>query len=399
MTSVVYWSNIPAPYMVERFNAVARRGNLDFEVWFSARTEHDRSWTVDESDWRFSFRYLPAFDRGAAALALPTPLFRGPPPDLLVSLYAGIGYMAGSTLARLRGARTAFWVEVTYDAWVRRRHWKEAVKSRILPGADGILTAGSDGRAYARKYGARDDRIHVVPHMIDFDRLSREARLSVTEREAVRAELGVHGVAFMYVGRLWKGKGLAYLLDAFRDLKQRGSHDVSLVLVGDGVDEEALRARARLGQLENVVFCGFQQGEMLARLYAAADVFVFPTLGDPFGMVVLEAMACGLPVIATTASGEIADRVVDGVNGFLVPPGDSGELLDSMTMLARDAGLRRRMASASVNLVAGQAPEAWAVAFEEAVDAIVSMPRIRDDPSGRSRKLRAAARDRLAVRQ
>jgi glycosyltransferase involved in cell wall biosynthesis len=385
MTSVVYWSNIPAPYMVERFNAVARRGNLDFEVWFSARTEHDRSWTVDESRWRFSFCYLPAFDRGAAAVALPTPLFRRPPPDLLVSLYAGVGYVAGSALAQLRGARTAFWVEVTYDAWVRRRRWKEVVKSHILSGADGILTAGSDGRAYARKYGARDDRIHVVPHVIDFDRLSRAARLSVTEREALRTELGVHGVVFMYVGRLWEGKGLTYLLDAFRDLQQRDADEVSLVLVGDGVDEEALRARARLDQLENVVFCGFQQDERLARLYAAADVFVFPTLGDPFGMVVLEAMACGLPVIATTASGEIADRVVDGVNGFLVPPRDSGELRERMTVLTQDADLRRRMAGASVDLVAGQGPEAWAVAFEDAVDAIVSTPRIRDDPSSRSR--------------
>jgi glycosyltransferase involved in cell wall biosynthesis len=397
MTRVVYWNNIPAPYMVERFNGLARRGNLDFEVWFSARTERDRSWSVDEGNWRFSFRYLPAFDRGTAAVGFPTPLLRGRRPDVFVSLYAGVGYLAGSALARLRGARTAFWVEVTYDAWVRRRHWKEALKSHILPGADGILTAGSDGRSFALRYGAREDRIHIVPHVIDFDRFSRESRLSVMEREALRSELGVRGVTFIYVGRLWTGKGLTYLLDAFREL-QHQMHDVSLVLVGDGVDEGALRAKARVERVDNVVFCGFQQGDMLARLYAAADVFVFPTLGDPFGMVVLEAMACGLPVIATTASGEIADRVVHGLNGFLVPPADSAELLERMTVLARDADLRRRMASASVTRVAGQAPESWAVAFEEAVDAIVSMPRIRDDPSGRLGRLRAAARDRLAVR-
>jgi glycosyltransferase involved in cell wall biosynthesis len=380
--NVVYWNNIPAPYMVDRFNAVARRGNLDFEAWFSARSEHDRSWTVDESAWRFSFRYLPAYDRTAAAVAFPTPLFRGPPPDLLVSLYAGLGYIAGSRVAQLRGARTAFWVEVTYDAWVARRRWKEALKSHILPTADGILTAGSDGRSFAQKYGVRDERIHVVPHVIDFDRLSREARLSATERARLRSELGVRGVAFMYVGRLWTGKGLTYLFDAFADL-QRGTHGVSLLLVGDGIDEEALRARARLDELENVVFCGFQEGGELARLYAAADVFVFPTLGDPFGMVVPEAMACGLPIIATTASGEIADRVVDGVNGFLVPPADSAKLLERMTVLATDEDLRRRMASAAVNSVAWQTPEAWAVAFEEAVDAIISMPRIRDDKSRR----------------
>ena len=58
MTRIVYWNNIPAPYMVERFNAVAKRRNLEFEAWFSARTEDDRSWSVNEESWNFRWRYL-----------------------------------------------------------------------------------------------------------------------------------------------------------------------------------------------------------------------------------------------------------------------------------------------------------------------------------------------------
>ena len=186
MIRVVYWNNIPAPYMVDRFNAVATRRNLDFEAWFSARTERDRSWEVDERSWLFTHRYLPALDRGMSALALPTPLLHEKAPDLLVSLYAGADFLAGSALARQRGARTAFWVEVTFDAWVRRRHWKEAVKSIALPRADAILTPGQDGRAFAVRYGARDERIHHVPHVIDFAHFARGARLSEEEREKLR---------------------------------------------------------------------------------------------------------------------------------------------------------------------------------------------------------------------
>jgi glycosyltransferase involved in cell wall biosynthesis len=381
MTRVVYWNNIPAPYMVERFDALAKRGNLDFEAWFSARTESDRSWKVDESQWRFSYRYLPSVELGRSALALPAPLLRGRAPDVLVSLYAGADFLAGSTLARRRGARIAFWVEVTYDAWVKRRRWKEAVKARVLPRADGILTAGDDGHAFARRYRVSDERIHHVPHVVDFERLARGARLAEGERDRVRAELGVRGVTFVYVGRLWAGKGLTHLLDAFGRLQASDVGEVSLLLVGDGSDEDELRARARALGLRNVVFGGFQGDDVLPRLYAASDVFVFPTLGDPFGMVVLEAMACGLPVVSTTAAGEIAERVVEGVNGFLVAPGSSDELLERMAVLARDEDLREAMGAASVRKVARQSPDVWAEAFERALDRMLAMPRTSDSRS------------------
>jgi hypothetical protein len=83
---VVYWTNIPAPYMVDRFNALARRENLQFEAWFSARTKKGRSWRVDEGGWDFPHRYLPSINRGAYPLAVPTPLLLGEVPDLLVTL-------------------------------------------------------------------------------------------------------------------------------------------------------------------------------------------------------------------------------------------------------------------------------------------------------------------------
>ena len=392
MTRVVYWNNIPAPYMVDRFNALAKRRNLEFEAWFSARSESDRSWRVDESRWHFPSRYLPSVELRRGALAFPAPLVRGRAPDVLVSLYAGADFVAGATLARHRGARTAFWVEVTYDAWVKRRRWKEAVKARILPRADGILTAGDDGRSFARRYGVSDERIHRVPHVVDFESIARGARLARRERDHVRAELGVRGVTFVYVGRLWAGKGLTYLLDAFGGLQQRDVGEVSLLLVGDGRDEERLRARGQALGLRNVVFCGFQPDDVLPRLYAASDVFVFPTLGDPFGMVVPEAMACGLPVVATTAAGEISERVDEGVNGFLVPPASSDQLLERMAVLASDERLRHSMGAASARKVSGQSPDVWAEAFEQAVDKILAMPRVVGSRSARESRVRGQAR-------
>jgi glycosyltransferase involved in cell wall biosynthesis len=372
---VVYWNNIPAPYMVERFTALAERGNLNLEVWFSARTESDRSWAVVEESWRFPYRYLPAMP-GRPASTVPLPALRARP-DVLVSLYASPSFMLGSTVARLRGIRTAYWVEVTFDAWITRRRWKERLKSGLLPCADGILTAGRDGAAFAMRYGASPERIFTVPHVIDFDRYATGSARARASREAVRAQLGLRGVTFAYVGRLWSGKGLDQLLDAFAGLEREDTHDVSLLLVGDGTDEARLRKRCADDGFEDVVFAGSHDGDALPPLYAAADAFVFPTLGDPFGMVVLEAMACGLPVISTSAAGEIADRIDEGVNGFVVPPADAEALRERMGLLARDPSLRSRMGDAARATVAGQSPAVWAEAFEEAVDKLLSLPRIR----------------------
>jgi glycosyltransferase involved in cell wall biosynthesis len=370
---VVYWNNTPSPYMVERFNAVARRDNFSFEAWFSTRITSGRSWVVDESTWEFPYRYLPSLGRGEHPLAFPAALLGRDVPDLLVSLYASTAFLFGSRLARMRGAKTAFWAEVTFDSWVKRRRWKEAVKSRVLPRADAILTAGRDGRDYVKRYGVAEERIFVVPHVVDFERYSRASAITASERERIRDRFGLRGTTFAYVGRLWRGKGLSYLIDAFSMVQRATESEVSLLLVGDGPDESWLRERCREEELANVAFAGFHHSDTLPPLLAAAEVFVFPTLGDPFGMVVPEAMACGLPVISTSAAGEVRDRIVDGVNGFIVPPANSAMLQQQMQRLADDDVLRNRMSAAAKQSVAGQSPELWADAFERAVAQIVDM--------------------------
>ncbi len=124
---VVYWNNIPSPYMVERFNALADRNAFEFEAWFNDRIESDRSWDVDESGWRFRHRYLPTTRLLGRTQHWPLPVL-GRRPDVLVSLYAEPSFLAGWVFAKLRRVKTGFWVEVTFDRWVKRAPIKEAVK-------------------------------------------------------------------------------------------------------------------------------------------------------------------------------------------------------------------------------------------------------------------------------
>src|SRR5690606_31997701 len=119
---------------------------------------------------------------------------------------------------------------------------------------------GRDGRQFAMRYGASPDRIHFARHTVDiphFQRLSAELRES--GRPEWREALGLKGCVFVYVGRLWNGKGVRYLVDAFAEVQQRAREEVSLLLVGDGEDEAKLRSRCAEAGLRNVVFGGFRQ--------------------------------------------------------------------------------------------------------------------------------------------
>jgi glycosyltransferase involved in cell wall biosynthesis len=371
---IVYWNNIPAPYVVGRFNAVARRGNVDLEAWFSARTEVDRSWTVEEASWEFRSRYLPAIPLGSRVLALPTGLLSRPRPDLLISLYSNASFLAGFQLARLAGIRTAFRVLPTFDGWVRRHPLKERLKYVAFSRVDAVKVPGPAGAAMAARYGVPDERIHIVTQSIDVEAF-RSGRIRwQPERTSIRAELGVSGCAFLYVGRLWEGKGVSHLLAAFKKVLEAGV-DATLLLAGDGVDESRYRLASTGGALRGrVIFIGFIQQPALPRIYAASDVVVFPTLGDPHGLVIEEAMASRLPVISTAAAGDIEHRLPDGRAGFIVAPADPGALADRMVRLAEDSALRDRLGSLGDNLVGVRTHERYAEDFERFVEAVLKAP-------------------------
>src|SRR5256885_13978224 len=105
---VVYWQNIPTPNVIGRFNALVDRGNLDFEAWFNAEREPDRSWEVNPAEWRFRASYIPARRLLGSRLHLPLVELRQTRPGVLVSLYARLSVGMGSMADRRSAARKAF---------------------------------------------------------------------------------------------------------------------------------------------------------------------------------------------------------------------------------------------------------------------------------------------------
>ncbi|PIS19703.1 MAG: hypothetical protein COW19_02540 [Zetaproteobacteria bacterium CG12_big_fil_rev_8_21_14_0_65_55_1124] len=364
---IVYWNNIPSPYFVGRMNALVQRGNLDLSVWFNQRREEDRSWIIDENEWMFPF----AFNDSKVSAGFFREMIRNKP-DLLVSLYNTPKFISGNLLAKILGIRTAYRVLPTYDAWVARSRFKEASKRLMFRLVDGVKVPGKDGSMVALKYGVPPNRIFKVTQSIDVEHFATARSMSMAERNRFRDALGVHGCVFIYVGRLWEGKGLNYLLEAYKRMLPNTS-DVSLLIVGDGVDETRYREMAR--GVQGVKFAGFIQERDLPEYYAVADVMVFPTLGDPYGLVVEEAMAAGLPVICTEAAGDIRLRLPEAIAGFIVPPKSTDLLFERMLFLASNLEERLRMGRQASDLAITRNHDRYAEDFEHFVESLLAIPK------------------------
>lgn len=163
----------------------------------------------------------------------------------------------------------------------------------------------------------------------------------VRRSDALRSVYGApDAFLLLHVGRLAAEKGVERILEAYGIAREQlGEGGIHLVIAGAGPKEDALRKRAPRG----VTFLGnLDRQETLPRLYASADAFVFSSLTETLGLVILEAMSAGLPVIAAPAGG-VADHLRDGVNGLAVPPADVPALAAAMVHLAVDRPLARRL--------------------------------------------------------
>ncbi|MBI4611288.1 MAG: glycosyltransferase family 4 protein [Candidatus Rokubacteria bacterium] len=189
-----------------------------------------------------------------------------------------------------------------------------------------------------------------IPSGVDIERFGTESLRS--RRSGIRASLGVPDDAFLIgsVGRLEPVKGHIHLLEAFVRLAPRFPA-LSLALVGDGELTAALRSLAqRWGVADRVLFLGWRDDPSV--LLHAFDLFVLPSLNEGMGRALVEAMAAGLPIVASRTGG-IPDILGDGEAGLLVEAGSAAALVRGIEVLLLDPALRLRLASAGSKRAAG----------------------------------------------
>src|SRR5208282_571005 len=360
-------TEIIAPYRIPVFNVLAHRAGLDLHVIFLAETDEMlRQWRVYKDEICFSYQVLPSWRwrTGKSSFlvnrGLWTALNKVNPQVLICGGYAYAASWEALLWARRHQVEFVLWSESNRHDARGGRAEVEWLKTYFVRHCDRFVVPGKASFEYLRSLGAPAANIVTAPNAVDnrwFARQAESVRSHVTE---FREKMKLPARFILFVGRLVPEKGVFDLLAAYAKLESGLRSEVGLVFAGDGACREELIQQAKLINPGGVCFPGFAQREDLAGLYALAEALVLPTHSDPWGLVVNEAMSCGLPIIVSNVAGCSADLVEDGWNGYVVPSRDAEKLSMAMDSVVRQPELKQQMSARSLERIQSYSPEACA---------------------------------------
>jgi glycosyltransferase involved in cell wall biosynthesis len=257
-------------------------------------------------------------------------------------------------------------------SWRVCSEWKIRFKKRLLRWifslSQAVVVSSTGGVEYLKSLGYPSSRISLAPTSVD-NAWWIDQSMKVN-RNAVRAmwEIPTDGTVILFCAKLQPWKGPSDLLDAFARANMPNAY---LAFAGDGPERAKLARKAvELGIAERVRFLGFLNQSQLPSAYCTAEVFVLPSLFEPFGLVVNEAMLCGLPVVVSDRVGARFDLVRDGENGYVYPAGNVEALAAILCEILGDAEKRATMGAAARRRMETWSPREYTEGMVRAVQSV-----------------------------
>jgi glycosyltransferase involved in cell wall biosynthesis len=318
--TILLITNIPTPYRIPLFNELDKQleqRGIKLKVIFGAEGYSHRKWEIDLSECLFDYNILSSrkisyFDREKIIFS-----YRGllgivnrENPDVVIS--------AGFSLATTKLWLRSFFKKTNYIIWsgaIVNQDKPESLirkiqRRQVIKKADRFISYGTKAKEYLISLGVPHHKISIALNTVDTDFFLKEKRDDQDLREDKRRK------NLLYIGHLEKRKRVDLLLLIIKSLLGKRD-DFILKLVGDGAQREMLNRMAKdIKIMDHVYFEGFKQKNELAPYLKEADCFLFPTGFDIWGLALVEAMAVGVPCIASIHAGATHDLVRDGINGY-----------------------------------------------------------------------------------
>ena len=348
---ILFLTNVPSPYRVDFFNEL---GNLcDLTVLFEKRASDER-----DSSWgHYVFANFKGVFLKGISINTDTAICFGVTKYLKRNCYDFIicsnfssptGILAVSYMQR---HRIKYYIETDGGSPKTGNGFKERLKRKIIKGANGFFSTGQENDRYFLVYGADREKIYRYPFTSLYNKDLFEKAATDDELGLLRNELHItEKHVIISVGRFsylnGYGKGYDVLLKAAKKLPE----DIGWYVIG-GQPTEEFREMLSKTELKNFHFVDFKLKDELKKYYRASDLFVLMTVGEAWGLVINEAMACGLPVITTDKCIAGVELIENDRSGFIVPVGDVDALVDQVNRVLYDKDRLAQMGEQSLSCI------------------------------------------------
>lgn len=350
MKKIIFVTDIPTYHKIPLFNLLSQRlkeQEKQLKVYFLRAGELRRDWDIDMTNITFDYEILNASHIQMTyewTLIFPFSLIKHLLKDHPFFIICG-GFSVATLIvvcySVIMGIRFTVWSgEVTF-AKSSRSSIREVVRKVVLNLAKNVVVYGSKAADYIKIMNSKA-LIFIAYNTSDVNFFAKKTNILKYRRAILLKKYGLkkRDIHLIFIGGLVKRKGCAELITALSGLHKKNKNFV-LHVIGNGIEMNSLKQlSSQLRMEENVIFWGYKQKSELPIYFALGDIFVFPTLYDVWGLVLNEAMAAGLPAIASKYAGATYDLIDDGFNGFIVDPTDVGEMQSKITLLMEDRRLR-----------------------------------------------------------
>ena len=323
---VVLLTNIPSPYNVDLFWYLQKyTEEYEFYPVYTSKTEDNRQWNVKENrminttilDSRV-IRLSTGIDHRYVHLPPSiAPTLNRIEPDVVIAWEYNPAALMALSWCKKKHIPFIHVTEGTLHSEQNLNLIQKWSRKRIVAKADGYIAASSKSKEKLIYWGAKEEKIEI-------------ALLTIDISDYLNSEYKPISGRILFVGRVVELKGLDLLFKALTLLKD----SFQLRIVGDGDESDVLRLKQLSEDYhisDSINWCGYKGGKDLLEEYQNASVFVLPTKNDCFGLVLLEAMASGVPVVSSKYADGVYDIIKDGVNGRIVDPYNSDELAGAIS--------------------------------------------------------------------
>ena len=377
----------PIQYFAPLYRRLAQEPDVDLTVYFCSRQGADEyldvgfgervKWDVSLLDgYKHQFlRNLRGRDHVAGFWSIINPaivreLRENHYDALLVNGHNHATYLLSIFAAKVLGIPVLMRCETHLG--LQRSALRRAIRKPLMSFlynqlCDACLPIGTLNKEFYLSHGVAEERLFTVPYAVDNEYFIAAAA-KFARQPTLRRELGLPAdkPVILFASKLMPRKRPMDLMRAFGRLRASGT-DAALAFVGSGEEEGALKDYVREKQLPDVHFFGFQNQSELPKFYSAADVFVFPSENEPWGLVLNEVMCAGLPVITSREVGAAADLVREGENGFMFEAGKVAELTGCLSRVIGDPGIRKRLGDESLRIIKGWDYESCLIGIAKAL--------------------------------